>query len=104
MYRCLALAGALSQPILVLCYNKTLAARLESMLAERGLAGQIHVRNFHRWCSEQCRTYNVALPPQGTDFFVELVQNVIDATDRGKIPTAQYGAVMIDEGHDFKPE
>ncbi len=104
VYRCIALAGALTQPILVLCYNKTLAARLETMLAERGLAGQVHVRNFHRWCSEQCRTYNVALPPQGPDFFSELVQVVIEATDRGQIPSAQYGAVMIDEAHDFQPE
>ena len=103
VYRCLALAGALSKPILVLCYNKTLAARLETMLAARGLSGQVQVRNFHRWCREQCRTYNVALPPQGPDYSAELVQNVIEATDREKIPQAQYGAVMIDEGHDFEP-
>ncbi|MGY6553302.1 MAG: DEAD/DEAH box helicase [Wenzhouxiangella sp.] len=104
VYRCLALAGALSRPILVLCYNKTLAARLDRMMAERGLSGQVHVRNFHRWCREQCRLYNVPLPPQGEHFFDALVQRVIDATERGIIPSAQYGAVMIDEGHDFEPE
>src|SRR5690606_24890848 len=29
---------------------------------------------------------------------------VIDAVERGHIPRAQYGAVLIDEGHDFAPE
>jgi len=31
-----------------------------------------------------------------------LVKTVIRAVDRGQIPRAQYGAVLIDEGHDFE--
>jgi len=104
VYRCLHLARALRKPILVLCYNKTLAARLETMMRERNLAGLVHVRNFHKWCREQCVTYNVALPGQSTDYPAALVQATIDAVNKAQIPAAQYGAVMIDEGHDFQPE
>jgi superfamily I DNA/RNA helicase len=28
----------------------------------------------------------------------------IQGVDAGRIPRAQYGAIMIDEGHDFEPE
>ncbi len=104
VYRCLHLARALRKPILVLCYNKTLAARLQLMMHERNLAGQVHVRNFHKWCREQCVTYNVALPGNGPDYAAALVQNTIDAVNKTQIPAAQYGAIMIDEGHDFQPE
>ncbi len=88
----------------MLCYNKTLAARLQLMMHERNLAGQVHVRNFHKWCREQCVTYNVALPGNGPDYAAALVQTTIDAVNKTQIPAAQYGAVMIDEGHDFQPE
>lgn len=37
LYRCLYLAEVLTTPILVLCYNMTLAARLKCQIAERGL-------------------------------------------------------------------
>lgn len=103
VYRCLHLAKALRKPILVLCYNKTLAARLEAMMAERGLSGSVHVRNFHKWCHEQCVAYHVPLPKSGKDFSTQLVERVIEATGKNLIPPAQYGAVMIDEGHDFEP-
>jgi superfamily I DNA/RNA helicase len=33
-----------------------------------------------------------------------LVSTVSDAVERGQIPRAQYGAVLIDEGHDFEPD
>ena len=32
------------------------------------------------------------------------VLHVIDGVDRKQIPSGQYQAIMIDEGHDFKPE
>jgi len=34
----------------------------------------------------------------------ELVQRVIQGVDRKQIPSGQYQAVLIDEGHDFAPE
>ncbi len=104
VYRCLHLARVLRKPILVLCYNKTLAGRLQGMMDERGLAGQVHVQNFHKWCRDQCITYNVPLPQSGDDYSERLVEAMIRATDAKQIPSGQYGAIMIDEGHDFEPQ
>ncbi|MFV8834147.1 3'-5' exonuclease [Aquisalimonas sp.] len=106
VYRCLHLARALRKPILVLCYNRTLAARLEQVLAEKGVGDQVVVYNFHRWCHAQLRAYHVEPPPSGGGqraFFDAMVQRVIGAVDERRIPGGQYGAVMIDEGHDFEP-
>lgn len=100
-YRCLHLAKATSRPILVLCFNVPLATRLETLLRDKGLEGQVNVRNFHAWCRAQLVQYHVPLPNDGKDYADELVQRVIEAVGRGQIPAGQYGAVLIDEGHDF---
>jgi superfamily I DNA and RNA helicase len=34
----------------------------------------------------------------------DMVSRVVDAVDRGAIPSGQYSAILIDEGHDFEPE
>ena len=103
-YRCVHLAEMLRKPILVLCYNITLAARLRSFIAERKLEGRVNVHHFHEWCGEQLRTYHVEVPHDGGDFWERQVEAVIQGVDAGRIPRAQYGAIMIDEGHDFEPE
>ena len=103
-FRCERLAPALQKPILVLCYNVTLAAKLHSAVTAKNLSDKVSVRTFHSWCRDQLVLYNVALPANGKEFFDEVVERVIAAVERGQIPRAQYGAVMIDEGHDFKPE
>lgn len=103
-FRCQHLARLTHKPILVLCYNKTLAARLQALLAGRELAGRVTVRSFHQWCHQQLHSYHVPAPPPQEDWFLAQVQAVIDAVERGHIPAAQYGAVLIDEGHDFRPE
>jgi hypothetical protein len=103
-YRCMHLAKVLRQPILVLCYNVTLASRLRHLIDARGLGAQVIVRNLHGWCSDQLKHYHVALPPDGTGFYERIVQAVIDGLERGQIPAGQYGAVMVDEAHDFRPE
>jgi superfamily I DNA/RNA helicase len=49
----------------------------------------------------------VGTPPQNsikTNFFDACVEKVIQSVDNKHIPSAQYDAVLIDEGHDFKPE
>jgi superfamily I DNA/RNA helicase len=95
----------MNRPILVLCYNKTLAARLEQLIGERGLADKVQVYNFHKWCRAMLTAYHVELPPKGTEgFFEQMVERVIDGVDRGQIPRFQYGAVLVDEGHDFEPD
>ena len=103
-YRCLYLAKLLNKPILVLCYNITLAARLRELIAERGIGDKVSVYHFHDWCGEQLRTYHIDRPPHGDRYFDRLVETVISAAEKGAIPKGQYGAVMIDEGHDFEPE
>lgn len=105
-YRCLRLAKALHKPILVLCYNKTLAASLERMMADKGAAGLVNVRNFHRWCRDQLVQYHVPLPngKRRGEFADELVERLTRAVDKGQVPAGKYGAVLIDEGHDFEPE
>ncbi len=106
-YRCLLLARTLSKPILVLCYNVTLAARLQQLLSERGVAANVSVRNFHDWCKDMLTTYQLETPKADRGYAAytaELVEKTIHGVDIGQIPRAQYGAVLIDEGHDFEPE
>ncbi len=104
-FRAMQLARELDKPILVLCYNKTLAARLEQLVGERGLSEKVQVYNFHKWCRKMLVAYHVDLPVQGSkDFFGQMVQKVIDGVDKGQIPRFQYGAVLVDEGHDFEPD
>lgn len=97
---------ATSKPILILCYNEPLAVKLASSMEAKGLAAQVHVRHFHKWCRDQLVAYGQTLPAQnGRDnFVVELVQRLIRAVDRKQIPSGQYKAILIDEGHDFAPE
>jgi len=104
-YRCAHLAKIVTKPILVLCFNITLAARLRHMIAGHGLTERVTVQHFHGWCAEQLRTYHVPPPAEGSsDYYDELVAAVTRAVERGQIPRGQYSAVMIDEGHDFAPE
>ncbi len=103
-YRCLYLAKQLHKPILVLCYNITLAARLRELMAGNGVADKVNIYHFHDWCGSQLRSYHVDLPPRSADYVTQLVQTVIAAVEEGHIPRAQYGAVMIDEGHDFEAD
>lgn len=108
-YRCQRLLEEVTKPILVLCFNVPLAARLRQMLHARGISDrQVAVRHFHRWCSDLLRKHNLPKPSwnqfQGETYTEKLVQRVIQAVENGSIPAGQYGAVLIDEGHDFQPE
>jgi hypothetical protein len=101
-YRCQHLARTLQKPILVLVFNRSLASWLRHQLHSQGIGDRVAVRTFHSWCADQLRLYHVAAPAEGG--YDEMVRTVIRAVDRGQIPRAQYGAVLIDEGHDFAPE
>lgn len=106
-YRCLHLARQPGQPVLVLCFNRTLAARLAQVIQAHELHAQVDIRSFHSWCAQMLRTYHVPAPEKTGDnaaFFTAQVEAVIRAVDSGTIPRAQYGAVLIDEGHDFEPD
>jgi hypothetical protein len=104
-FRAMQLAREMSKPVLVLCYNKTLAARLEQLIGERGLGEKVQVYNFHKWCRKMLVAYHEPLPPGSGKAFIEaLPPAVIAGVDGGRIPRAQYGAVLVDEGHDFEPD
>jgi superfamily I DNA/RNA helicase len=109
VYRCLRLVEETTKPILVLCFNVALAARLRQMLHAKGIGSdRVHVRHFHGWCSELLRRHHLTKPSynefQGEAYVSELVQRVIQSVEAGIIPAGSSGAVMIDEGHDFRPE
>jgi hypothetical protein len=95
---------ASSKPILILCFNEPLGVKLHSVMRAKGLGGRVHVRHFHKWCRDQLVAFGQTIPPQGPRMFDQMVENVIRGVDRKQIPSGQYQAVMIDEGHDFAPE
>ena len=106
-YRAEQLAKICAKPILVLCYNKTLAGRLAHWMSSKGVSDKVHVRTFHSWCHSQMRAYNIKFAQgkgEADQVMAEMVETVIREVDRGHIPPAQYEAVLIDEGHDFKAE
>ncbi|MBB5350269.1 hypothetical protein HNR46_000493 [Haloferula luteola] len=103
-YRCLQLAEALARPALVLCYNISLAARLRRFIEVRGLEEKIRVHHFHEWCGEMLKSYHVPVLPGEDPIWERQVRSVIAGVEKGFIPRGQYGAVLIDEGHDFEPE
>ena len=106
-YRCVELARRMHKPVLVLCFNKTLASRLEQLMVAHDVHDRVAVRHFHGWCKEQLQTYGLKPPPfqNSPDRYAALlVDAVIAGVESSAIPRAQYGAVLIDEGHDFAPE
>lgn len=98
---------ATSKPILILCYNEPLARQIARVMAAKGIADRVHAVHFHKWCRQQLVAYGQDLPPKNLSwdaFFEDMVQRVITGVDRRQIPSGQYQAVLIDEGHDFAPE
>jgi hypothetical protein len=100
----LAKAATQAKPVLVLCYNEPLAVKLASVMEAKGLTDRVLVRHFHKWCRQQLVTFGQVLPAQGPQMFDQMVDNVIRGVERKQIPSGQYVAVLIDEGHDFRPE
>lgn len=102
----LARSNAAGKPILVLCYNEPLAVRLAAMMRAKGLNERVVAVHFHKWCRDQLVTYGQELPSPNLPVdakMAEMVDRVIRGVERGHIPSGQYHAVMIDEGHDFEP-
>lgn len=106
-YRAEHLARTCTKPILVLCYNKALARRLEHWMHVKGVANKVHIGTFHAWCHRQLTAHHVGLPAGDASipgYWDALVQRMIQGLERHLIPAGQYEAVLIDEGHDFHPE
>ncbi len=101
----LASAARPDRPILVLCYNRALAGRIEASLAARGVDGRVVVvRTFHRWCDDLVRTYQLSVPPgrDADERYRLLADTVSRAVETGFVPGGQYTALLIDEAHDFE--
>ena len=95
-----------SKPILILCYNEPLAVKLASVMEVKGLSDKVHAMHFHKWCRDQLKAYNL-LPTDKMatgKLMEEFVLRIIQGVDRKQIPSGQYQAILIDEGHDFAPE
>ncbi|GIX53050.1 DEAD/DEAH box helicase [Sphaerotilus sulfidivorans] len=106
--RLLAREAEPARPVLVLCYNRALADRIEALIApDEPLRARLQVRTFHGWCAELARRHRIAVPaaPEGqddTDAPARLAQAVIAAADAGRVPLGGHHAVLIDEAHDFE--
>lgn len=103
-FRALQLAQVMDKPILILCFNVSLAASLRYYVSEKEIDQKVQVYHFHDWCGQQIKTYHCDLPVSEKPYFERQVMAVIQGVERSQIPRAQYSAVLIDEGHDFAPE
>ena len=106
-FRAEHIAKVATRPVLVLCYNRALSARLEARMQDRGFEDKVITQTFHSWCWRMLRQYDLELP-KDADFddqtarLADVVRRVVRAVDAGHIPSGQYDAVLIDEAHDFE--
>lgn len=100
----LAAAAQADRPILVLCFNRTLAQRIEGQLRLRGVDERVVVRTFHSWCQDMVRAYQLEVPMglTGSAYFEALAETVNRSVATGLVPAGQYTALLIDEAHDFE--
>lgn len=106
-FRAQHLAKAATKPVLLLCYNGALAARLEAQMQDRDVEDRVVVHTFHRWCRRMLVQYGLPVPriedfPDHDAFYASMIDRMIAAVDAGHIPVGQYDAVLIDEAHDFE--
>lgn len=100
----LAAAARPDKPILVTCFNRALASRVDAQLRQRGVDERVVVRTFHSWCEDLVKTYQLTVPPHAgrSDYFVKLAGATTRAVATGLVPGGQYTALLIDEAHDFE--
>lgn len=106
IYRAQQLAAAArpDQPILVLCFNRALADRIDAQLRQRGVDERVQVRTFHSWCQDVVNSYSLQVPAdrQDRDYYPAMVDVVDRALQSGFVPGGQYTALLVDEAHDFE--
>ena len=100
----LAAAARPDKPMLVLCYNRALAGRIDSILRQRGVDERVVVRTFHSWCEDMVRTYQLKVPAnrKAPDYLRSWRRRRAKPLIRGLVPAGQYLALLIDEAHDFE--
>lgn len=106
IYRAVQLQAAArpDKPILVLCYNKALADRIDAILRLKGVGPAVQVRTFHSWARELVRTYQLGRVDhlQGDELFAAMAQLACDGIAASRVPQGQYTALLIDEAHDLQ--
>ncbi|MCX7061493.1 MAG: NERD domain-containing protein [Gammaproteobacteria bacterium] len=105
-YRAAQIAASTSKPVLVLCYNRTLASRLRQVVNVRGLVtgcGALLPRPVPRSNGGLSVPPPAASVPVG-EMMVHIGGRTRAGVNRGQITHGQYAALMIEEGHDFQPE
>jgi len=100
----LAAAARVDQPILVLCFNRALADRIDTLLRQRGVDERVQVRTFHGWCQDLVRSYQLDVDRGlGKDAYFDALAAVVErAVGSSRVPGGQYSALLIDEAHDFE--
>jgi len=108
IYRALLLQAAATpkKPILILCFNQSLASRIDELLRAKGVGPQVQVRTFHAWAAEMVRQYHLPpLPREEYDRDIDrLPATACAGMALGLIPQGQYFSVLIDEAHDLKDD
>jgi hypothetical protein len=91
------------KPILVLCYNKALADRIDAILRLKGVGPSVQVRTFHSWARELVRTYQLGRVDhlKGDELFDAVARLACDGIASSRVPQGQYTALLIDEAHDL---
>jgi hypothetical protein len=95
------------KPILVLCYNRELAGRIDTMLRLKGVGPSVQVSTFHAWALDLIRTYQLAPIRKGqlrNDEFDAFARIACEGITSSRIPKGQYAALLIDEAHDLADE
>lgn len=87
--------------VLLVCFNKNLAAYLR---ADEVLANEIDIYHFHGLCLEVSKQAGIRVPTtqaSSEQFFHETLPEMLLAAieEMG----AQYDAIIVDEGQDFRP-
>lgn len=100
------LAKTMHKPILVLCYNRSVAEMLKHKMMENHLNHKVHVRTIQQWCNQQLSAYNIPRSRNSdiNEMIDENVQKIMENIESGVIPKGQYDGILIDEGHDFKDQ
>jgi superfamily I DNA/RNA helicase len=103
----LAAAARPDKPILVLCYNRDLATRIETMLRLKGVGAGVQVSTFHAWARDLIRTYQLGPVPTGKltgEDYEALARLACEGITSARVPKGQYTALLIDEAHDLADE
>lgn len=103
-YRSQYLAALATKPVLVLCYNKSLASRLQQVIQHGQATDKVEVVHFHGWCKQLLERHQVKIAEGSAPAYQRQVSSTIDAVAAGKIDHHQYAAILIDEAHDFEAD